>query len=331
MSQLLFYERISQFDTDAEAYDSFAFQYDGVVKDLRLAVRIPLMKHQELLISGRSFLLTDGKFPFSFFTGDRFIEYFHSNALGGEDPFGRKLLGLENAGISYTDRNGNEMNISENEFVFSGIETAYYFYPQIFSDKGISGNIGLHLGTNLSPYNSSIDLGISVAGLKVLKFRNDKEMSFGLGVNLLRKKMVKFSETQVDLGTSNFLGSMEGHVEYAYKGKHAGFHSFGLNYRIQTPYNNKEEEAYYIPHNPERIKRWHEASRHLYKFPSYWSLIYSFTKKVAFSIYLQQDFVVNNAPDLQTGIRMGIPVFSSERRVAKHKEEEISSAEVARR
>ncbi|MEX0315546.1 MAG: hypothetical protein AB3N18_15320, partial [Allomuricauda sp.] len=86
-----------------------------------------------------------------------------------------------------------------------------------------------------------------------------------------------------------------------------GYHSIGLNYRIQTPYHNKQEEAYYVPTSEENIKRWHDASRQLYKYQSYWSLIYSFTKKTVFSVYLQQDMLVNNAPDLQTGIRLKIP------------------------
>ena len=312
ISQYVFYERLAHFDAENEAYDSFTFQYDGVVKDLRLSVTIPLKERQEMVITARSFLLTDGRFPFSLVTGDRFIEFFHSNALGGEDPFGRKVLGLEKAQISYTDREGHQMTIKENEFVFSGIETAYYYYPEILSDIGIYSNIGLHFGTNLSPYNTSIDLGISLAALKAVTLNNDNQLLFGLGINLVRKKMAEFSKTQVDLGTSNLLGSMEGQIEYAYQGKRKGYHSFGINYRLQTPYNKKNEEDYYIPHNPDRIKRWHEASRHLYKFPSYWSLIYSFTRKVTFSVYLQQDFVVNNAPDLQTGIHMGIPLFSSQ-------------------
>ncbi|MEM7381570.1 MAG: hypothetical protein AAF361_10300, partial [Bacteroidota bacterium] len=138
--------------------------------------------------------------------------------------------------------------------------------------------------------------------------KTNQQFLVGTGLNLLRRSMISFSEDQTDLGTSSFFGSFEGHLEYNRKTRRGGSHSIGVNYRIQTPYNNKEEEDYYVPFNPDRIKRWHEASRHLYKFPSYWSLIYSFTKGIEFSVYLQEDLLVNNAPDLQTGIRLRVPL-----------------------
>ncbi|RDY59807.1 hypothetical protein [Flagellimonas nanhaiensis] len=308
MQNIDFFSRTFEFDPSQSEHEFYSFQYDGVIKDIRLAYSFPLGKKSDIRLSTRSFLLTDGKFPFSTITSDQFIEYFHSNIAGGEDPFGRKVNASNQSGVNYVDRNGNTLDIKAGEFVFSGIEVAYYYYPSVLENHHIYLNYGLHVGTNLSAYNSSLDLGVSLAGIKKFNLRSLSELSVGLGVNLLRKSIHKFNTTQSDLGTSNYFGSFEGHFEYAIKNRTGGFHSFGLNYRIQTPYNNKKEEDYYVPFSEDRIARWHEAARHLYKFPSYWSLIYSFSKQMVISIYLQQDMLVNNTPDLQTGIQLRLPL-----------------------
>ena len=308
LSDLEFFDRINHFDPSEEPSEVYAFQYDGIVKDIRIMSSIPLGGEFDLSIAARSFILTDGKFPLTLLTGDRFIEFFHSNAAGGEDPFGRKLRGFDQAGIEYLDRRGERLHISNGEFIFSGIETALYYYPKLFLESGIYWNFGMHLGTNLSKYNRSLDLGVTLEGLKPFYLTNRKQILFGLGIGLLRKKIVEFTQNQTDLGTNNLLGSFEGHIEYTLNNRKNGHHSFGINYRIQSPYNNKKEEDYYVPFSGDRIKRWHEASRHLYKFPSYWTIMYSFTKRIEFSIYLQQDMVVNNTPDFQTGIRFRLPI-----------------------
>ncbi|NAS14040.1 hypothetical protein [Poritiphilus flavus] len=308
ISEIEFYDRIFEFDPDGSPSDSYTFAYDGILKDFRINAGIPLGSKYELSLTARSFLLSDGTSLFSVFTADRFIEFIHSSGIGGEDPFGRKVQGLDEAGIAYTDRNGNSLEINNGEFVFSGIETALYYYPDFLPSKQLYANMGLHLGTNLSPYNRSLDLGISVATVKAFSLKQRHQFLTGFGLNLLRRSVLSFSEDQTDLGTSRLFGSFEGHLEFNRQTRRGGTHSIGLNYRIQTPYNKKKEEAYYVPYSVERVKRWHEASRHLYKFPSYWSLIYSFTKKIEFSIYLQEDMVVNNAPDLQTGLRLRLPL-----------------------
>lgn len=307
MRSVIFYSRSQQFRPQDGPHEVYTFQYDGVVKDIRFSATMPLNQQSELKIGVRSFILTKGKFPFSGITGDQFIEFFHSNIAGGEDPFGRRVRGMDQARISYTDRQGNGFEISAGSFVLSGLESSYYFYPNWFQDQHVQINLGGHIGANLSSYNSSLDVGISLAAVK--NFTPNKRSQFltGLGLNFLRKKMVDFNNNHADLGTSSYFGSFEGHLEYSRPTRSGGHHSIGLNYRIQTPYNKKSEEDYYVPFSAERIARWHEAGRHLYKFPSYWSLIYSFTKKTEFSVYLQQDMLVNNAPDIQTGIRLRVP------------------------
>ena len=308
LENIPFFSRIFEFDESNLPSESYSFQYDGVIKDIRLVLGFPVGKQNEVTLTARSFLLTDGTFPFSFVTSDRFIEFFHRNIAGGDDPFGRERLGLDQAGIRYVDRNGREFDIAKNEFVFSGIEGAYYLYSNP-NNANLFFNLGFHIGANLSRLNSSLDLGLSFNGLKKYRLTSNSDFRIGTGIGILRRDLVNFNTNQTDLGTSNYFGNLEAHLEYSKKSRGGTFHSFGINYRIQTPYNNKAEEDYYVPFSPTRIARWHEASRHLYRFPSYWSFIYTITKKVEFSIYLQQDLLVNNTPDIQTGLQLRIPVF----------------------
>ena len=303
-----FYSRIFEFDTINSPYESFTLQYDGIIKDIRIKATIPVGKKYEVTVSARSFYLTDGSFPLDIFTNDGFIEGFHTNGIGGEDPFGRKELGLDQAGIAYTDREGRELEIVNGDFVFSGIEAAGYYYIDSFSANNIFMNLGMHLGGNFSQYNNSLDIGASIAGLKDFDMKNNNHLYIGLGLNLLRQGMIAFSDDQTDLGTSDYFGSFEGHIEYTIGNRKGANHSFGINYNIQSSYNKKSEQDYYVPHNPDRLKRWHEASRQMYKFPSFWSLMYSFTRNLEFSVYMQQDLLVNNTPDFQTGIRIKIPI-----------------------
>ena len=303
-----FYSRIFEFDTINNPYESFSLGYDGVIKEIRLKTTIPVGKKYEIWVSARSFYLTDGGSTLDIFTSDEFIEDFHSNGLGGEDPFGRRVHGFDKAGIAYTDRNGKELEIANGEFVFSGIEAAGYYYLDTFAAKRIFLNLGMHIGGNMSNYNKSLDLGVSVAGVKDFDMKNNNHLYLGLGMNLLRQGMIEFTDEQTDLGTSDFFGSFEGHIEYTIGNNKGANHSFGINYNIQSSYNKKSEQDYYVPFNPDRLKRWHEASRQMYKFPSFWSLMYSFTKKLEFSVYLQQDLLVNNTPDFQTGLRVKFPL-----------------------
>lgn len=67
---------------------------DAVIKEFRLGFSIPLNQNHEISFNVRSYLITNGKLPFSLISSDESIEWFHSNIAGGEDPFGRRFYGL---------------------------------------------------------------------------------------------------------------------------------------------------------------------------------------------------------------------------------------------
>lgn len=296
------------FDEDTLSSKSYELQIDGVLKGLRANASFRIGKQHELNIGLRLFMLTKGKFPFSILTGDEFIESFHKNIAGGNDPFDRVVFGLNKAKIKYLDRNGNSLEINSGDFFIGGIETSYFYYPEflINKNKTLFANFGVHLGTNLSKYNASIDIGLSANGIKTYALNETNYFQFGLGSGILRKNALNFNDNNIDLGTNSSIGYLESILEYNFVSKGGTTHSFGIDFYVQTSLNKKDEYSYIIPiRNPKGFKAWGHGITNLYKNNNYWTLMYSFTRKITTTFYLQQDITVNNSPDIQTGVNIG--------------------------
>uniref|UniRef100_UPI0030F8FC0A hypothetical protein n=1 Tax=uncultured Wocania sp. TaxID=2834404 RepID=UPI0030F8FC0A len=286
---------------------------DAVIKAFRFNINIPLGEHHELGISLRSYLITKGKHPFSFFTGDETIEWFHSNISGGEDPYGRRYYGLNQVNFKYTDRNGNTLELNNNDFFLSGIEFNHYYYPslKINNTKNIFISFGNHLGINTSKFNPSIDFGISASGIKKITLKNNNQFNVGVGMNLLRKNLINFGDV-IDLGNNKFLATIETDIEFTKYTKKGNYHAFGVNYQIQSRYNKLKETDYFkLLGKWEEINGgWQHGITTLYKAQSNWSFIYTYSHlNYKLSLYFKEDFLVNNAPDFQTGLSLSVPIF----------------------
>ncbi|WP_299117516.1 hypothetical protein [uncultured Winogradskyella sp.] len=316
LSQLIWFQRGFDFiDQETTPADYYNIVIDAVIKEFRLDITFPIAKKHELGINLRSYLITDGSYPFSFFTSDETIEWFHSNIAGGEDPFGRRFYGLNQVNFSYTDRNGNTLQLDNNDFFIGGLEINHHYYPDFeFSKaKNLSFNFGSHIGINMSKFNPSVDIGISANALKQIQFENKNELDIAAGTSLLRKNIIDFDEV-IDLGNNPFIASLEGNVEFTKYTRKGNYNALGLNYQIQSRYNKKQETDYYrLLGNYSAINAgWHNGVTRLYVPLSNWSLIYTYGRKdFKLSMYLKQDFSVNNAPDIQTGINVSVPITRS--------------------
>lgn len=301
-------------DQESTPAEYFNIVIDAVIKDFRIGINITLKQNHELFINLRSHLITKGSYPFSFFTNDETIEWFHSNIAGGEDPFGRRYYRLNKVNFNYTDRNGNTLQLNNNDFFIGGLELNHHYYPTlgINKTKNIFLNFGSHIGINTSKYNPSIDIGISTSAIKKIILKNKNEFYFATGANLLRKNLIDF-DTVIDLGNNDFLATLEGNIEFTKYTNLGNYHAFGLNYQIQSRFNKKEEKDYYrLLGDWQAINAgWQNGITTLYQAQSNWSLIYTYGRRnLKLAIYLKQDFTVNNAPDIQTGINLTASIFN---------------------
>ena len=313
LSQIIWYNRPFTFvdqETTPAAYTNIVI--DAVVKEFRFDFNMRLAKEHEIGVSLRSYLITKGKAPASLLSSDNFLEWFHSNIAGGEDPFGRKYYGLNQVDYKYTDRNGEVLELNSGDFFVGGIELNYFYYPEylINQKRNFFVNFGSHVGINTSRYNLSLDIGFSGNAIKSLTLKNDNQINFALGLSVLRKNLVDF-DTVIELGNNKYLGSLEAEVEYTIYTKKRNYHSFGILYQLQTSYNKKEEADYYklLGQWEEIHSGWQHGVETLHEFLSNWTFMYTYaTPKFKIYGYLKEDLEVNNAPDLQTSIGIQFPI-----------------------
>lgn len=301
-----------RFDYENNPADYYNIVVDAVFKEFRLAYTFKLSEKSDLQITSRSFITTEGNYPLSFFTSDETIEWFHSNIAGGHDAFGRRYYGLNQVNVRYLDRNGRLLELNKNQFVFAGLDMNYHYYldSKKLNEKNIFINLGGHLGINTSKYNASTDVGASINSHKLWKSKNGQEFRFGLGAAVLRKNLIDFNENNIQLGTNDYLGSFETMFEWTKYTRKKNYHSFGVNYQLQTAYNKTSEADYYflLGKWQEINAGWHNGAATLSLAMTSWNFSYTYGhRNFALSLYLKEDLDVNNAPDLQTGIGIVIP------------------------
>ena len=299
------------FDESIIDKDSFNIKNDGVIKGFKFNLSLKIAKKHEIQIGLRTFLLTKGKSPFSILTGDKFIEKFHENIAGGDDAFDRRDFPRDQAYIEYSDRYGNVAEVKSGQLFATGIETNYFYYPESLKNKAntFAINFGAHLGTNLSRSNSSLDFGVSINAIKTFPINTKSNLNIGTSIGTLKKGVLDFKSNNVDFGNNEFIGYSETALEYSFKTKKGTVHTFGANFYLQSRLNKKDELEYIIPIRDENAyNAWGHGVTNLYKNNNYWTFIYSFTRKVTTTLYIQQDFTVNNNPDLQTGIGLSFSI-----------------------
>ncbi|ARV06602.1 hypothetical protein BTO04_07765 [Polaribacter sp. SA4-10] len=313
LSELAWYNRNFNFvDQQTTPAEYMNIVVDAVFKGFRVDFNTRIAKNHELGISLRTYLVTQGHYPFSVFSNDETLEWFHSNIAGGEDPYGRRYCGLNKVNVKYTDRNGRKMELKNGDFIFAGIELNHFYYPEFINKKNddFKMNFGSHLGINTSKFNPSIDIGLSANAIKKWNIKDKYDVRLGLGISVLRKNFINFNDV-VELGDNTFLGTLEPQIEFTKYTQKKNYHSFGVNYQRQTSYSNRKQADYtqYIGLYKKIHAGWQYGFQKLYEHLSAWTILYTYGRKnYKFSLYIKEDLYVNNAPDIQTGISLKIPL-----------------------
>jgi hypothetical protein len=302
------HDREFKFDLNTVPAQTKEFIADGVIRSYKFTFTLPLSINHELSLGIRSFSLDKGKYPFSRFTSDETLEWFHSNIAGGEDPFSRRYYGLNQAKIAYRDENNRLITMNNGDFRVPGIEINYFYYPQLEMNKKhkIYFNFGTHLGINISKYNPVADIGISSSAIKKILVKNKNILTIGLSAGALRQRFIKYGE-RVNLSNQTFLYSFEGLLDYKRKLKNHNSISYGINYTFQTSYDTKKDFDHIIL-TGQRIKtHWQQTFSHLYKNLEGWTFICTYSvKQLSYFVSIREDLRLDNAPDIQTalGVKM---------------------------
>jgi hypothetical protein len=308
MEKIVWSAREFNFDFLNTPSKTIELHADGIIRLYQLNLSIPVSEKSELKINTRAFSVDPGNIPFSILTSDRVIEWVHSNIAGGEDPFARKVYGLNKTNISYTDRYGKTFYLGNGDFIFSGIELCYYYYPRINSlnKRNIYINFGLLAGINVSKVNPSLDIGLNTSLNKQVFLGAKRKLQLGVSTGILRQKVMMFGEG-VQISNSKFLITSELLVNYQKEITGKGLISIGTSYFFQSPYNKKDDYKSIVLTGDRISSHWHYALSHLYRILSYNTLFISYSKGcLSFSAYLKEDFLVDNAPDVQTGIGLKV-------------------------
>jgi len=291
------------YDQENTPSKTMEFHADGVIRFYQISLNLPLSEKHELELNTRAFSLDAGKVPFSLLTSDQLIEWFHSNIAGGEDPFARKVYGLDQAYINYVDEDGKTIEINKGQLTWSGIDLVYKHYPHFegLRKHKIYTSLGIQLGTNVSRFNPSIDLGFNTSMVKKIELNNNQELRLGVGLSALHQNLLRFGDG-VQLRNKKSLLCSEFLLNYIIPSKRDGYFSVALSYYIQSSYNKRGDFETIVLTGERIVSHWHYSLAHLYKVLSANYLMFSYSRGLfAYSIYLREDFSVDNAPDAQVG------------------------------
>lgn len=299
---------------DDIASENEVLKADGVFRTLNISLQLPVAKHHEFGINLRSLYLEQGKKPYCFLNNDASIEYFHSHIYGGEDPFARKVYGLDKAELYYRQIDGDRFQMANHDFLIAGITLSHYYYPDFnfLSNSNAGLNLGQVLGINTTSFNPSLDYGLTINAIKSFNLTAKKLMNLSISSSMFYHQLIKFASAS-HVYEQNINWMAEGNLEYKWITKRKNrLHSIALDFFIQSSYKrgyrgkDKHHEFHYngvIISGKRYTSLWHTTATQLMEPLQSWSFIYSYClKNTVISIYLQEDLKVNNAPDTQTGI-----------------------------
>lgn len=301
LHQVPWHKRDSVYQLMPQHHDSSSFSADGVLRTLHITYQRKSGKHGVWQVQARGLLVTSGRY--TLLVSDRFIEQFHSHVAGGEDPFSRRIYGFNAAGVHYTSRNGRSIHLGNNQFVFQGVSVDYvYQIPWLVLKQHLwNVLVQTNLTTNTSSFYRTIDAGGAVQAVKTIPLSHNSQLQLAASVQSMQLNVLRAPKAEPFTSHSH-LWQYTALCSYS-----RSSHKPLLNWQITAMFNR--QRALSNPSETERqviagnryTTHWHMASTHLYRPTENWVLIFTSGNRWRWSYYLRQDFLVDNAPDFQTG------------------------------
>lgn len=294
------HKRDSVYQLMPQHHDSAFMKADAVIRLFNLSALKKLTKNSALQIQLRAVLITAGKH--TLLVNDKFIENFHSNVAGGEDPFSRRKYGFNNAVVQYTDRQGKSILLGKNQLVFQGLNADYVYTPQIKALKKISLQpvVLLHAGFNTSRYYPAVDAGASLGLSRAFKFNEQHAMVVASSFSFLQLNLLN-QRSAPQFTTRPYLTQTELLAQYRKMCAKNRVLTFTGIFNRQSALNTPADFDKQVIAGERYTTHWHMTSTHLFRPTESWSVVVSYGGKWKYSYYVRQDFLVDNAPDFQTG------------------------------
>jgi len=303
MKSISWHTRAYAFDTLHSPYKTMTFEADGIIRLFQPEIQIPINSKNQIDFGLHMFVLGKGKVPTALITSDNFLEWFHSNIAGGEDPFARKYYGLNKAKIVYKDSENRQFILSAGDFMLTGITVKHTYLPSsaFLKKHRIFITTAAQLGWNTTKINPSIDLGLGISILKKIKLSPSKTIFAGANSSILAPKIWHFG-SGVLLSDRHLLYQQEIAIHYQKRITANKFFSISTTYTIQSAYNRPQDFDYMVLTGQRVTPHWHLTISHLYSTLTANNLIFTFKKnKITYWFYIREDFLVDNAPDIQVG------------------------------
>ena len=307
LRSLLFHERAPLFENNDFQRDSIIYQADGVIRNFRFDFKYQLSDRQTIGIVLNGHLLTGGNTAINALASDRFIEWFHSSVINDEDPFSRKIFPFNQARVSYKDELGREFDWERDEFILSNLELSYQ--QEIFKTDLQSLNISGHLMIPLSIMNPNLGAGVGLHWGYILPFRSNKAFIFMTSANIVNQDIFSLYDGVHPINRK-FSAGFDGYAGYQKVNK---THTFSVGLQIINQQSLRrgssmkksfETLMFQGLHGANEKVEWeHQAAISMNSLLQNWNLIFTLeNKKGRLAFYLQEDFWVNNAPDIQYGL-----------------------------
>lgn len=140
------------------------YEADGVIRQLTLRYAQPVAPGWELELALTSFMLVDGSSPADALASDRFIEWTHAWMGYTNDPFQRRLNGLDSrASILLRDLNGQTEQVRAGDALPGTFDVGLTRYLELVkgADWLLTASLNAVVGFPLNRFNEFLSVGVS--------------------------------------------------------------------------------------------------------------------------------------------------------------------------